>query len=233
MTVEVKVNGVSSRTVRGCLLTTLGDWSGSAPRFVEETVYGMNGVNRTIEAYGETERKLGFHCESFEAVGQIIRFFQGMDRRLELWPVPDSFYYFDFKESEYQFHHKQSWDVTITLAIKPFRYLLGVEPISLTDSGAIRNLGDVFSEPRVTIYGSGATSLTIGKQVMRLTLDTKATIECRHGFQNIYDKNDVIKNSIRTSGTFFEIPASSDPIGVVLGDGISRVEIEPRWRFQV
>ncbi|HFI0358107.1 TPA: hypothetical protein ACGOWA_001261 [Streptococcus suis] len=229
---ELKVDGISTKTIVGCIVAGLGEDRASSPRFVEETVYGMNGTNRTIEAYDEVDRVLTFHCASLEAVRQLIKLFKGLDKRLEFWHIPNSFYYFDYKSSSYKINHKCSWDVSIKISLKPFRYLSEVEDIVLTQSGAITNIGDIFSEPRIEVFGNGTTSLTIGKQVLRLNLDTKAVIECRHGYQNIYDKNGVIKNSIRISGPFFEIPAQVTS-GVVLGSGINRVVIHPRWRCEI
>lgn len=229
---EVRVNGVSSRTIAGCMLVGLGEDRASSPRLIEETVFGRNGLNRTIEAYDEVERGLRFHCTSFESVRGIIGLFKGLDKQLELWHIPNSFYYFDYKSSQYHMNTVFSWDVVISIAVQPFRYMKNVQDIVLTGNKTIENSGDVFSEPRIEVFGNGQTSLTIGNQVMRLHLDTKAIIECRHGRQNVYDKNGAIKNSIRLSGSFFEIPATSR-IGVVLGSGISRVVISPRWRCEV
>ncbi|HEM3502235.1 TPA: hypothetical protein U1B20_000512 [Streptococcus suis] len=228
---SIKVDGVSTSTIAGCILTKLGEDRASSPRFVEETVFGMNGTNRSIEAYNEYEREIGFHCDSFEAVQKVISFFKGSNRRLELWHIPKSYYLFDYKGGGWKMNTVFSWDVTVTLSIKPFRYLADVPDIVMQSNGAIDNIGDVFSEPRITIFGNGASTLTIGNQVMHLNLDAKAVIECQHGRQNIYDRYDAIKNSIRISGAFFEIPSGSS--GVVLGPGITRVEIVPRWRCEV
>ena len=72
---SLKVDGVSTSTIAGCMLTKLGEDRASSPRFIEETVFGMNGINRSIEAYNEYEREIGFHCDSFDAVKKIISFF--------------------------------------------------------------------------------------------------------------------------------------------------------------
>lgn len=228
---SLKVDGVSTSTIAGCMLTKLGEDRASSPRFNEETVFGMNGTNRSIEAYNEYEREIGFHCDSFESVKKIIDFFKGNNKRLELWHIPRSYYLFDYKGGSWKMNAVFSWDVIVTLSIKPFRYLAGFADIQLQSNGTVHNVGDVFSEPQITVFGSGATNLTIGNQVMHLNLDTKSVIECQHGKQNIYDKNGNIKNSIRISGAFFEIPVGSS--GVVLGPGITRVEIVPRWRCEV
>ena len=62
----------------------------------------------------------------------------------------------------------------------PFRYLNNDAVVTLTGNGTVNNPGTVYSEPVITIEGNGDVSLTIGKQTMQLTIDTKATIDCRH-----------------------------------------------------
>lgn len=229
--IEVKVDGVSCTTISGCQLTTMGEAQGASPRFREESIYGRNGKYRALEAYDEYDRKIGFHCESFEAVTGVIALFQGMGKKLEFWHLPGSFFYFDFKSSEYRFNHKHSWDVTVTVIMKPFRYLVASDPVVLTRSGSVVNPGDVASEPVVTVFGQGAVSLTIGRQVMRLNLDTKAVIDCRQGRQTIFDKTGQVRNTLRTAGGFFDIPIGTS--GVVFEGNLSRVEIEPGWRYRI
>lgn len=51
---ELKIDGISTKTIVGCTVAGLGEDRASSPRFIEETVYGMNGTNRTIEAYDES-----------------------------------------------------------------------------------------------------------------------------------------------------------------------------------
>lgn len=230
--IDVKIDGVSTSTIDGCQLVNSGENKSSKKRYNERKVYGMNGSQREIEAYDETERTLIFHCQSFEGVTKLISFFDGQDKRIAFWYIPNSFYYYDFIEASYRPVTLASWDVEIEISLKPFRYIAAVSDIVLTSSGSLNNIGTVMSEPRIVIEGNGETSLTIGKQVMRLKLDTKATIECRHGFQNIYDKTGQLKNSIRLSGPFFEIPVG-EHIGVVLGSGIGKVTISPRWRYKI
>lgn len=229
--IEVKVDGVSCTTIAGCQLTTMGEAQGAIPRFREEAVYGLHGRYRALEAYDEYDRKIGFHCESFEAVSQVISLFHGFGKKLEFWHLPGSFFYFDFKDSDYRFNHKYSWDVTVTVIMKPFRYLLQNNPIVLTGSGAVKNVGDVASEPVLTVFGQGPISLTIGPQTMRLNLDAKAVIDCRHGHQCIYDKAGQINNTLRTSGGFFDIPVGT--VGVVFGGNLTRLEIQPGWRYRI
>ena len=66
---------------------------------------------------------------------------------------------------------------------------------------------------------------------MRLRLDTKAYIDCRHMKQNIYDKNRNLKNSIRLSGGFFEIKSGLN--GIATQGNVTRIKIKGNWRWRV
>lgn len=89
----------------------------------------------------------------------------------------------------------------------------------------------MFSEPIIEIEGSGEVSLTIGVQSMFLNLDSKAIIDCRHRKQNVYDKNNVVKNSIRKKGGFFEIPPGLQ--GVATNGNVTSIKIKGNWRWRI
>jgi len=57
---------------------------------------------------------------------------------------------------------------TVVFTCQPYRYLYPAPPsVEFTESGAIlRNPGNTYSQPRVTIYGRGEFKITIGEQVM-------------------------------------------------------------------
>ena len=89
----------------------------------------------------------------------------------------------------------------------------------------------MYSEPVIEIEGSGDVSLTIGRKTMYLTINTKATIDCRQGKQNIYNATGEIQNTLRKRGGFFEIPVGNT--GVTFTGNVSKVTIKPTWRYQV
>ena len=57
---------------------------------------------------------------------------------------------------------------SVIFSCQPYRYLYPAAPsVEITESGAIlRNPGNTYSQPRVTIYGRGEFKITIGEQVM-------------------------------------------------------------------
>ncbi len=113
----------------------------------------------------------------------------------------------------------------------PFRYVKNPADVVLTSSGSVQNPGTVYSEPIIIIEGSGRVTLTIGQQLMELELDTRATIDCRHKRQNIYDKNGAVKNTIRKRGPFFEIAVGRS--GIATSGTVSKITIKGNWRYKV
>jgi phage-related protein len=120
----------------------------------------------------------------------------------------------------------QLGEFAVTFNCAPFKYLRNVAMISRTTSGTISNPGTVYSLPRLKVYGSGTRNLTInGKLIVLnlltspLTLDSEIK-ECYYG--------DTAQNQLMT-GDFPRLEVGSNTI--TLGTGITKVEIEPRWRY--
>ena len=118
------------------------------------------------------------------------------------------------------------WEFEVELTCSPFRYKTNVATINRTTSGTVNNPGNIYSLPKIKVYGTGTRTLTInGKPIVlnltngTLTLDSELK-ECFLG--------DVATNQYMT-GDFPEFRVGSNT--VTLGNGITKVEIEPRWRY--
>ena len=121
------------------------------------------------------------------------------------------------------------WELAIKLDMQPFRYQKSVEPLIFTSSGNINNPGSVYSEPVIEIEGDGDISLTIGRTTMHLTIRQKATIDCRHKKQNIYNAEGAIQNTLRKRGGFFELTVGNNSL--VFTGNIRKVTVRPNWRY--
>jgi phage-related protein len=120
----------------------------------------------------------------------------------------------------------QLGEFAVTFSCAPFKYLRNAAMITRTTSGTVVNPGTVYSLPRLKVYGTGTRNLTINGKLITLnllasplTLDSDL-MECHYG--------DVAQNN-RMTGGFPRLEVGSNT--VTLGTGITKVEIEPRWRF--
>lgn len=108
----------------------------------------------------------------------------------------------------------------------PFWYVSGVEPITITQSMTpITNPGSVYSEPVITVYGSGDITLMVGQTIVELTgIEDSITLDSV--LQEAYQGN-VLMNG-HMSGDF---PILKPGQNAVSWSGeVSRVIIQPNWR---
>jgi phage-related protein len=198
----------------------------------ESKIYGANGTYVVHDgAYESQERVLKFSAVNFAKVVELSNLFNDFDNEIEFDYLKLSRYYADLVDITYSKQGKSRWIVNVKLRFNPFRYTTENTETKLTTRGTINNIGNVFSEPIIEIEGSGEVSLTIGVQSMFLNLDSKAIIDCRHRKQNVYDKNNVVKNSIRKKGGFFEIPPGLQ--GVATNGNVTNIKIKGNWRWRV
>ena len=198
----------------------------------ESKIYGANGTYVVHDgAYESQERVLKFSAVNFAKVVELSNLFNDFDNEIEFDYLKLSRYYADLVDITYSKQGKSRWIVNVKLRFNPFRYTIETTETKLTTRGTINNIGNVFSEPIIEIEGSGEVSLTIGVQSMFLNLDSKAIIDCRHRKQNVYDKNNVVKNSIRKKGGFFEIPPGLQ--GVATNGNVTGIKIKGNWRWRI
>lgn len=118
------------------------------------------------------------------------------------------------------------WEFELEITSSPFRYKADVPLINQTSSGTVTNSGNIYSLPRIKVFGSGTRTLTINGKPIILNLQSEYLMidselkECFYG--------DVAANNLMT-GDFPEFRVGSNT--VTLGTGITKIEIEPRWRY--
>lgn len=115
----------------------------------------------------------------------------------------------------------------VNFRCQPFWYVQGVALITLTTSGgSITNPGNVFSEPVITVYGSGDITLMVGLYIVELegisgsiTLDTPL-MEAYSGTTSMNDNMD---------GDF---PTLAPGMNAVNWSGtVTKIEVRPNWRY--
>jgi phage-related protein len=117
------------------------------------------------------------------------------------------------------------YEFALTFTCLPFKYIRNVAPITLTATGAVVNIGTVHSLPKITVYGTGSQTLTInGKSVTLNILQGSLTIDSE--LKTCHFGNVAQNNQMKGDFPVFEVGSNT----VSFGAGITRLEIEPRWR---
>ena len=229
----LKVNDFTTSGLRNCVVVDFGTIHSATPRFSEQIKpFGMNGsYNQEEGTFENYERTIRIFIERFSDLSILIEKFKAVGNQLEFSNQPDSLFFADLLDTEIEQKGMYGWELSIKLDMQPFRYPKDVAPVVLTSTGTIDNIGTVYSEPIIEIEGDGDISLTIGRKTMYLTVNTKATIDCRQGKQNIYNATGAVQNTLRKRGGFFEIPVGTS--GVAYTGNVRKVTIKPNWRYKV
>lgn len=226
------INDFNTSTLSGCVVTDFGDVEAAKPKGDVTKLYGVNGNYRVLDgSYESYERTFKFYISKQVDIATVVHKFQSNDNVLEFSYQMGSIFYANFLSASYKPSGHHGWELSIKLDMQPFRYPKDVALVVLTSAGTIDNIGTVYSEPIIEIEGSGDVSLTIGQKTMYLTVNTKATIDCRQGKQNIYNATGAIQNTLRKRGRFFKIPVGNT--GITFTGNVSKVTIKPNWRYKV
>ena len=115
----------------------------------------------------------------------------------------------------------------VNFRCKPFWYLSDVEPITLTSSTSIiNNPGSVYSEPVITVYGSGEVTLMVGTTIVELS-GVSGSITIDTSLMEAY-AGDISANSCM-NGDFPRLQPGQNAISWS-GD-VTRIVVQPNWRM--
>ena len=109
----------------------------------------------------------------------------------------------------------------------PFWYLDNVADITLTAStSVITNPGSVYSEPILTVYGSGDITLMVGTTIVELT-DISGSIVIDSVLREAY-----LGNTLMNGHMSGEFPVLKPGMNAISWTGeVTSVVIRPNWRF--
>ena len=226
------INGFNTSTIPHCVVTDFGEVEAAKPHAESVDVYGLNGSYRVLDgSYESYERTISFYVPKLVDISTIVDKFQPKENVIEFSYQLGSYFYADFSGATYNRNGMHAWKIDVKLIMQPFRYQKSVDPVVLTASGTINNLGTIYSEPIIEIEGDGDISLTIGRKTMYLAIKTKATIDCRQGKQNIYNATGAVQNTLRKRGGFLEIPTGK--VGISFTGTVRKITIRPNWRYKI
>ena len=109
----------------------------------------------------------------------------------------------------------------------PFWYQENVSDVTITTSSdTITNPGSVYSEPLITVYGSGNITLMIGTTIVELTnVSSSIVLDC--ALKEAY-KGTALMND-HMSGDFPVLKPGLN--GISWSGNVTSIVISPRWRY--
>lgn len=118
---------------------------------------------------------------------------------------------------------------TVNFRCQPFWYAEAATPITLTVSGStIPSLGNVPSEPVITVYGSGEITLMVGLTIVELE-GVSGSITLDTPLMEAYSGTTSMNNNM--SGDF---PILAPGMNAVSWSGsVTKIEVLPNWRYLI
>lgn len=214
-----------------------------ARKVESRTVYGADGDIPFDEgAYANTALELILFIDGDDLIGDRQKFYDLIDTRgqyKELIPYfdPGKIYRVRLEsasfENQYYFGEKQSASAKFT--VKPYKYLVESDPITLTTGGIATNPTNYISQPLITITGSGPVTLLInGVQFHIKNLVNSITLDSQRYLA--YQKEAVtnallnMNHQILTKEYPILQPGQND---ISVTGSVTKIVIEPRWRSLV
>lgn len=117
----------------------------------------------------------------------------------------------------------------VVMDTQPFKYSVNAagDALELTAPTTIRNSGTVYSEPLITVYGSGDITLTVNEADFPLYgVDESITIDS--------EMMEVFKEDTNQNGKYGGVEFPRFEVGkneISWTGNVSKIKIQPRWRW--
>lgn len=222
-------NGIDSREM-GVIVTAMPETVRAERRIESITVAGRNGSLHTDEGvYESYDRTMECALIKRARLDEITAWLVGSGE-MTFSTEPDKVYRVTIANKISIAQMMRVFQkFQVILDTQPFKYSVNAagDALELTAPTTIRNSGTVYSEPLITVYGSGDITLTINGADFPLygvqesiTIDSE-TMEVFKGNTNQngkyggaeFPRFEVGKNEIRWTGN------------------VSKIKIQPRWRW--
>lgn len=228
------LNGVSSTTVSGLLIQNLPPISKPRQRVEAEEIDGRDGDIVTYLGYGayDKEFKIGL-CGTYD-VDEIIAYFNSQGT-VTFSNEEDKYYNYQIIE-QIDFNKLLRFkEATVKMHVQPFKYSVEDNEkvfsiASGTTSISIRNAGNIYSRPVLTITGTGTINLSLnGNQLFSITMGDYTSITIDTNNMNAYNGSVLLNRNVTGSYDNFKLNVGKNTIS--WSGSISQIEIDnfSRW----
>ena len=198
------LNGVNSNSIKGLLISELPPISKPAIRVQQEEIDGRDGDIITPLGYSAYDKVITIGLTYEYVIDDIIEFFNSSGK-VVFSNEPEKYYFYSiYNQIDFErlIRFKKA---EVTLHVQPFKFSDTENEITYNISGsnelAIRNNGNIYSRPTITITGSGDINLFInGSQLLTIDLEaTSQTIIIDSEAMNAYnsDKTTLLNRLVR------------------------------------
>ena len=228
------LNGTSSQTIPGLLIQNLPPISKPRQRVEIEEIDGRDGDLVTYLGYGAYDKEFKIGLFGSYDVDEIISYFNS-EGTVIFSNEEDKYYNYQIIEQidfDKLLRYKEA---TVKMHMQPFKYsaednqkVFSVD--STTTSISIRNSGNIYSRPVITITGSGSIDLYLNDiQLFVINMGSYTSITIDTNNMNAYNGSTLLNRNVTGSYDNFKLNVGNNNIS--WSGAITQIEIDnySRW----
>lgn len=227
------LNGVSSTTISGLLIQNLPPISKPKQRVEVEEIDGRDGDIITYLGYGAYDKEFKIGLYGSYDVDEIIEYFNS-EGTVIFSNEEDKYYNYQIIEQIDFDKLLRFKEATVKMHIQPFKYSAEdnqkVFNTSGTTSISIRNSGNIYSRPVITITGTGTINLSLnGNQLFVINMGSYNSITIDTNNMNAYNGSTLLNRNIIGSYDNFKLNVGNNTVS--WSGTITQIEINnySRW----
>ena len=209
------------------LVTEVGRRQKAAEQIEQfEVPYRNGALTIRSDRYDSYKRKMKMMCTDTDAIGDINEWLDGHGiLRTDL--DNGGFFIADVISGLDNGKYLRDIDTfSVEFSVEPFFYLdSGEIMITSTAAFSLINPGNIYSQPLITVYGSGDITLNINSQFVQLTgVETSITMDSKLAL--CY--RDTLNMGAKMTGEYILMDTGTNNIEWT--GSVTKIEITPRWR---
>lgn len=227
------LNGVSSLTISGLLIQNLPPVSKPRQRVEVEEIDGRDGDIVTYLGYGAYDKQFKIGLYGSYDVDEIIEYFNSQGTVI-FSNEEDKYYNYQIVEQIDFDKLIRFKEATVKMHMQPFKYSAedNQKIFSIDDetSISIRNAGNIYSRPVLTITGSGDIDLYLnGIQLFTINMGDYTSITIDTNNMNAYNGSVLLNRNVTGSYDNFKLNVGKNTIS--WSGSITQIEIDnySRW----
>lgn len=228
------LNGTSSQTISGLLIQNLPPISKPRQRVEIEEIDGRDGDIVTYLGYGAYDKEFKIGLYGSYNVDEIISYFNS-EGTVIFSNEEDKYYNYQIVEQIDFDKLLRFKEATVKMHVQPFKYsaednqkVFSVD--STITSISIRNSGNIYSRPVLTITGSGSIDLYLNDiQLFVINMGDYTSITIDTNNMNAYNGSILLNRNVTGSYDNFKLNVGNNTIS--WSGSISQIEIDnySRW----
>lgn len=170
------INGVSSKSVNGLLIQNLAPISKPPIRTSIEEIDGRDGDIAEVLGYGAYDKTITIGLRGDYNVDDVIDYFNSSGQVIFSNELDKVYNFAIYEQIDFE-RLIRFKTATVNMHVQPFKYAADETAITKTYTNAskasidVRNNGNIYSKPKLTITGTGNIDILINNtQVLALTL---------------------------------------------------------------